>query len=112
MPKKRTLSAKGYAVVQTGGKQYLVHPSDTLKVEKLDADVGAKVEIDTVLALSDGKKLQVGAPTVEGAKVTCEIADQISGEKVVSFKKKRRKGYSRKKGHRQKLTVLTVQSIG
>ena len=65
-----------------------------------------------MLALSDGKKLSVGAPSIAGAKVTATVLEHIRGEKVVSFRKKRRKGYHRKKGHRQSLTVLRVDSIG
>lgn len=99
-----------YAVVETGGKQYLVKENDTLSVEKLEGEAGTKIELD-VLAVSDGKELKVGTPVVEGSKVVTSIVDQTKGKKVVNFKKKRRKGYSRKVGHRQKLTVLKVESI-
>ena len=102
---------EAYAVIETGGKQYRVQPGNTLKVEKLDSEVGAKVQISDVLAHSDGKTLQVGTPNVKGSEVTCTVVDHIRGDKVVSFKKKRRKGYTRKKGHRQDLTVLKVESI-
>ena len=101
-----------YAVVETGGKQYRVQAGDTLEVEKLDAEVGASVELDQVLAVSDGKELAVGTPKLEEAKVTSTVLDQIRGPKVVNFTKKRRKGYKRKVGHRQSLTVLKVESIG
>ncbi len=70
------------------------------------------MELDKVLAVSDGKELTVGTPILESAKVTSKVIDQIRGEKVINFKKKRRKGYSRKVGHRQSLTVLEVESIG
>jgi len=100
-----------YAVVETGGKQYLVKPNDMFRVERLDAEPGQQVELQPVLAVSDGEKLQVGAPEVEGAKVTSTVVEHVRGAKVVSFKKKRRKGYSRKQGHRQELTVLKVESI-
>jgi large subunit ribosomal protein L21 len=103
---------EAYAVVETGGKQYRVQAGDTLEVEKLDAEVGAAVELDQVLAVSDGKALSVGTPMLEKAKVTSTVLDQIRGPKVVNFKKKRRKGYKRKVGHRQSLTVLKVESIG
>ena len=102
---------EAYAVVETGGKQYRVQPGDTLNVEKLDAEVGAKIALDQVLALSDGTTLSVGKPTVEGAAVQAVVEDQIRGEKIFNFKKKRRKGYTRKVGHRQSLTVLKVESI-
>ena len=101
-----------YAVVETGGKQYCVKQGDKLTVERLDAKVGGKVTLSDVLAVSDGKELSVGTPKVKGGKVSAKVLDHIRGPKVVSFKKKRRKGYSRKKGHRQELTVLQVQSIG
>lgn len=102
---------EAYAVIETGGKQYRVQQGDTLNVEKLDAEVGASVELDRVLALSDGNELTIGAPTVETAKVVASVKDQIRGEKIFNFKKKRRKGYTRKIGHRQSLTVLTIDSI-
>jgi large subunit ribosomal protein L21 len=101
-----------YAVVQTGGKQYLVKANDTLKVEKLEAEAGAKVELKPVLAVSDGKTLTIGQPDVAGITVTASVVDQIRGEKLINFKMKRRKGYHRKKGHRQSLTVLKIDSIG
>ncbi len=105
------LTMEAYAVVETGGKQYRVSTGDTLSVEKLDAEAGDKIELSSVLAVSDGKKLTIGTPTVEDAKVTSTVVEQTRGPKVISFKKKRRKGYSRKKGHRQSLTVLKVESI-
>lgn len=102
---------EAYAVIETGGKQYRVQKGDTLNVEKLDAEVGASVELDRVLAVSDGSELKVGTPVVEAAKVVANVKDQIRGEKIHNFKKKRRKGYTRKIGHRQSLTVLTIESI-
>ncbi|MFU8779507.1 MAG: 50S ribosomal protein L21 [Kiritimatiellia bacterium] len=102
---------EAYAVVETGGKQYLVQTGDTLKVEKLEIEVGAKVSLDQVLALSDGATLKIGQPVVAGATVQAVVEDQIRGEKIINFKKKRRKGYTRKIGHRQSLTVLKVESI-
>jgi large subunit ribosomal protein L21 len=101
-----------YAVVGTGGKQYLVKAGDTLKVELLEGEAGSTVTLDSVLALSDGKTLTVGTPFVKGAKVSAEIVERVKAPKVVAFKKKRRKGYKRKVGHRQQLTVLRVASIG
>ena len=103
---------EAYAVVETGGKQYRVSAGDTIKVELLDVKAGDTVDIQPVLAVSDGKKLEVGTPTIEKAKVTSTVVEQTRGPKVVSFKKKRRKGYSRKVGHRQDLTVLKIESIG
>jgi large subunit ribosomal protein L21 len=102
---------EAYAVIETGGKQYRVRENDALRVERLEAEVGSQVAIDAVLAVSDGKQLRVGTPRVEGASVSSTVLDHVRGEKVVSFKKKRRKGYSRKVGHRQELTVLRVDKI-
>lgn len=99
-----------YAVIETGGKQYLVKENDTLSVEKIEGEAGTKVEL-SVLAISDGKELRVGTPVVAGSTVTTSIVEQTKGVKVINFKKKRRKGYSRKVGHRQKLTVLKIESI-
>jgi large subunit ribosomal protein L21 len=99
-----------YAVVETGGKQYLVKENDTLSVEKLEGESGTQIELK-VLAFSDGKELKVGTPVLEGGKVVTSIVEQTKGKKLVSFKKKKRKGYSKKIGHRQKLTVLKVESI-
>ena len=97
-----------YAVVETGGKQYLVKQNDRLKVERLDAETGKNVDLAPVLAVSDGKELRLGTPDIKEAKVTGTVIEHIRGKKVVSFKKKRRKGYSRKQGHRQELTVLKI----
>ena len=82
-----------------------------LRVERLDTEAGKSLTISEVLAVSDGKTLTVGTPTVKGAKVKSTVVEHIRGEKVISFKKKRRKGYARTKGHRQELTVLKVDSI-
>jgi large subunit ribosomal protein L21 len=101
-----------YAVVGTGGKQYRVKAGDTLKVELLEGEAGSTVVLDQVFAISDGKDLKVGTPLVEGAKVSAQIVEHTKAPKVVAFKKKRRKGYRRKVGHRQPLTVLRVASIG
>jgi large subunit ribosomal protein L21 len=103
---------EAYAVVETGGKQYRVMAGDQLRVEKIDVEVGAKFEMDKVLAISDGKDLTIGAPILDGTKVTSTVLDQIRDKKVINFKKKRRKGYKRKVGHRQSLTVLKIESIG
>jgi large subunit ribosomal protein L21 len=100
-----------YAVVESGGKQYRVVAGDTLKVETLEVDEGSTIDLTTVMAASDGTTLRIGKPTLEGVTVKASVVSHIRGEKVVSFKKKRRKGYSRKVGHRQNLTVLKVESI-
>ncbi len=100
-----------YAVLETGGKQYRVTPGETLEIELLDAEAGQDVELTQVLALSDGKELKIGMPYVQEAKVVLTIVGHKRGPKLINFKKKRRKGYSRKVGHRQELTVATVKSI-
>ncbi|MDP6357960.1 MAG: 50S ribosomal protein L21 [Kiritimatiellia bacterium] len=100
-----------YAVVQTGGKQYLVKEDDTLTVERLDAEAGADVKLEPVLARSNGEALEVGTPAIDAAAVTSTVVEHIRGPKLINFKKKRRKGYSRKVGHRQELTVIKVKSI-
>lgn len=99
-----------YAVIQTGGKQYRVEQGDTIRVEKLDGDVGAKVEFTDVLMVG-GEKVQVGKPHVGGAKVTAEIVAQDLAKKIIVFKMKRRKGYRRKNGHRQPYTELEIQKV-
>jgi large subunit ribosomal protein L21 len=101
---------EAYAVIETGGKQYRVQQGDILDVELLDAEEGASVEFET-LAVSDGSELTIGAPLVDGAKVTASVVQNLRGKKIYSFKKKRRKGYRRKIGHRQELTKIKVESI-
>jgi large subunit ribosomal protein L21 len=103
---------ESYAVVETGGKQYRVKLNDTVHVERLDAEVGSNLDLDAVLAVSDGTALKVGTPQIDGVTVTTKVVDHIRADKVVSFKKKRRKGYSRKVGHRQEQTILKVEKIG
>ena len=100
-----------YAVVRTGSKQFCVSKDDVIIVEKLDVESGGDVELKEVLMLDDGKKTILGTPLVEGAHVAATVLDQTRGEKVTVFKKKRRKGYKRSKGHRQQVTVLRVTDI-
>jgi len=100
-----------YAVLETGGKQYRVAVGNTIEIERLDAEAGQDVVLETVLALSDGQELKVGMPYVPDAKVTLSVIGHKRGKKLINFKKKRRKGYSRRMGHRQELTVATVKVI-
>ena len=102
---------EAYAVVETGGKQYRVSVGQTFEIERLDAKEGSDVELTSVLAVSDGTELKVGAPYVEGAKVVLTVNGEVLADKVVNFKMRRRKGYSRKVGHRQQLLKVTVKSI-
>ena len=100
-----------FAVIRSGGKQYKVAPNDVIRVEKLAAEVGAKVAFDEVLMLGEGDAVTVGRPRVEGARVSATVLEQIKDGKVVVFKKRRRKDYRRMRGHRQALTVLQVTGI-
>ncbi|MFH7325518.1 50S ribosomal protein L21 [Desulfurivibrio sp. C05AmB] len=100
-----------YAIIRTGGKQYQVAPGERLRVEKLAGEVGDTVELADVLLVADGSEIRVGRPMVEGAKVTARIIEQDKAKKVLVFKKKRRKGYRLKKGHRQPYTALEVKEI-
>jgi large subunit ribosomal protein L21 len=99
-----------YAVVRTGGKQYRVAKDSILKVESLVGDVGSKLTLSEVLMLG-GDTPKLGAPLVKGASVECEILEHGQGEKVIAFKKKRRKNTHRKRGHRQHFTAVKVLSI-
>jgi large subunit ribosomal protein L21 len=100
-----------YAVIRSGGKQYRVSPGDLVRVEKLDGEVGAKVDLTDVLLIGGNSDLKIGTPVLPEARVTAEIVAQGKAKKVVVFKKKRRKSYSRKRGHRQELTTLKVVEI-
>ena len=100
-----------YAIIRTGGKQYQVAAGDRVRVEKLDGVVGDTVELADVLMTVDGEAVKIGQPVVDGAKVTAKITEQGKGKKVIIFKKKRRKGYSMKKGHRQLYTALEIREI-
>jgi len=101
-----------YAVIKTGGKQYRVAKDDYLRIEKLDAEVGSTVEFDQVLLVGgDGADPKVGAPLLDGAKVTAEVVEQTRGPKIVIFTKRRRKNFRRRTGHRQYLTVVKIADI-
>ncbi|SDY29464.1 50S ribosomal protein L21 [Citreimonas salinaria] len=100
-----------FAVMKTGGKQYKVQQGDMLRIEKLAADAGETIQFNDVLMLG-GDKTVLGAPTVAGAAVQAEVIDQIRGEKLIHFVKRRRKhGSQRTKGHRQSLTLIKVTEI-
>lgn len=100
-----------YAVVETGGKQYKVKSGDTVRVEKLEGDIGSEVTLDKVLMTGDGDKFQTGAPYVQGATVLAKIVEQHRTRKIIVFKYKRRKGYRVKRGHRQHYTALRIGDI-
>ena len=100
-----------YAIVRTGGKQYQVEAGDTLRVEKLQGEVGDTVELDDVLLVVDGESVKIGQPVVEGAKVVAKVVEQGRHKKIIVFKKKRRQGYQVKNGHRQMYTALKIETI-
>jgi large subunit ribosomal protein L21 len=100
-----------YAVVRTGGKQYMVAEGDFLKIEKLPGEVGEKVVFDDILLVSNEGDLKVGSPRVEGSTVSGTIVEQGRGKRLIVFKMKRRKGFRKKQGHRQYFTGVKVESI-
>jgi large subunit ribosomal protein L21 len=101
-----------YAVIRTGGKQYRVASGQVVKVERLDGEIGETVAFDQVLMVGDDQgEPKIGAPLVTGAQVTAEVLEQGKGPKVIVFKKKRRKNYRRRRGHRQLQTVLRIRDI-
>ena len=100
-----------YAVIKTGGKQYRVSKNDVVRVEKIDAEVGSEIALDQVLLVGSGDSTKVGSPLVDGASVKASVLDQVKADKIVVFKKKRRKNYRKKQGHRQNLTVLRITDI-
>ena len=100
-----------YAVFKTGGKQYRVKPGDTLDVELLPNDVDSIAEFEEVLALSDGGEVTIGAPLVDGAKVTAQVVSHYKDRKLMVFKYKAKNRYRRKRGHRQTYTRLRIQDI-
>ena len=100
-----------YAVLETGSKQYRVAAGDTLEIERLDTEAGKPFTFDRVLLVNNDGKLHVGTPTVDGAKVVADVVAHKRGEKKLSFKMKRRKGYHKTIGHRQELTVVKITAI-
>jgi large subunit ribosomal protein L21 len=100
-----------YAVVETGGKQYRVAAGDKLEVEKLPVEAGNAYTFDKVLLVNNDGSVKLGAPTVEGASVDASVVEHVKGDKVIAFKFKRRKGYRKKKGHRQNLSVVEIKEI-
>ena len=101
-----------YAVIKTGGKQYRVREGDTLRVEKLAAEAGAKVQFDQILMMGEGDKVTVGTPYISGSQVSATVISQGRGEKIKVVKFKRRKNYLRRNGHRQAFTEVEITNIG
>jgi large subunit ribosomal protein L21 len=100
-----------YAIVEIAGQQFKVQKDQKIFVHRLAAETGSKVEFDRVLLVDNGGKINIGAPAIAGAKVTAEVNDHLKGDKVLVFKKKRRKGYKKKNGHRQSFTAITIKDI-
>ena len=100
-----------FAVLKTGGKQYKVIQGDLIDVEKLESDVGDKITLDQVLMVGEGEDVEVGSPYISNCQVTGEVMKQGKGAKIIVFKKKRRKNYRRKNGHRQFITQLKITEI-
>jgi large subunit ribosomal protein L21 len=100
-----------YAIVEIAGQQFKVERGVKVYVHRLDANEGAKVEFDKVLLVDNGGKVQIGTPSIDGAKVAATVLSHLKGDKVIVFKKKRRKGYQKSNGHRQQLTQILVQGI-
>jgi len=100
-----------YAVIKTGGKQYRVAPGENIKIESLEADVGATIVLDQVLMVADGEAVKVGTPTVTGAKVSATVVSHGRGPKIRIFKMRRRKHYQKTQGHRQNYTEIRVDAI-
>jgi large subunit ribosomal protein L21 len=100
-----------YAVIKTGGKQHRVSEGDVIAIEKINGERGDAVVFDQVLMVEQEGNIRVGRPLVEGAKVTGEIVAQTKGDKLIVFKMKKRKGYSKKNGHRQLLTRMKIKEI-
>jgi large subunit ribosomal protein L21 len=102
----------GYAVIRTGGKQYRVAPGDLLRIERLAGEVGAPVEFSEVLLTGGDGAVRIGTPLVDGALVRGTIIRQDRDRKILVYKKKRRKNYRRRRGHRQSVTTVRVTEIG
>ena len=100
-----------YAIVEIAGQQFKVEKDQQIFVHQLEGKAGDKVEFSNVLLLDDNGEIVVGAPAVEGAKVTAKIVEHAKGDKVIVFKKKRRKGYAVKNGHRQRFTKIAIDGI-
>jgi large subunit ribosomal protein L21 len=100
-----------YAIVEIAGQQFKVQKDQKIFVHRLAEEAGKKVTFNNVLLIDNDGKIQVGAPAIEGAKVTAKVLQHLKGDKVIVFKKKRRKGYKVKNGHRQYLTQIEIEKI-
>ena len=100
-----------YAIVEIAGQQFKVEKDQQIFVHRLDSKEGKKVTFDNVLLIETGGKVKVGAPNVSGAKVTAKVLEHLKGDKVIVFKKKRRKGHQKKNGHKQQYTLLHINKF-
>jgi len=100
-----------FAVIKTGGKQYLVRPGDKIKIEKIEGKEGEEVVFDKILLLEKEGDLKIGQPDISGAKVKAKIIQQGKGEKIIVFKYRPKKRYKKKKGHRQPFTLVEISSM-
>lgn len=100
-----------FAVVEIAGQQYKVSKSDTIHVPKLESEVGQKVTFDKVLLVGDDKQTKVGAPYIAGTQVEAKVVNHLKDDKVIIFKKNRRKGYKVRRGHRQQYTTLEITKV-
>lgn len=100
-----------YAVVKTGGKQYKVTEGDIIEIEKVDGNVGDTIELEEVLLIANSDTIQIGQPIVPNAKVVGSVVRQDKAKKIIIFKSKRRKGYRKKQGHRQRYTRVRINQI-
>jgi large subunit ribosomal protein L21 len=101
-----------YAIVNIAGKQFKVAKDQYIYAPKLEGEAGSSVSFDNVLLVDNGSGIEIGAPTVNGATVSGKILEHVKGNKVIVFKKKRRKGYVKRNGHRQQFTKVQIESIG
>lgn len=99
------------AIVEIAGQQFKVQKDQKIFVHRLSGDAGSKIDFDKVLLIDNGGKISLGAPAIAGAIVSAEINDHVKGDKVIVFRKKRRKGYVKRNGHRQSLTQITITGI-
>jgi large subunit ribosomal protein L21 len=101
-----------YAIVDIAGKQFKVAKDQYIYAPKMDGEAGSSVSFENVLLVDNGGSVEVGAPTVKGIKVSGKILEHVKGDKVIVFKKKRRKGYAKRNGHRQQFTKVQIENIG
>ena len=100
-----------YAIIETGGLQFRIEPGIRINIPRLDADEGSSVKLDRVLLIADGDDVVVGTPVIDGASVSAQVVEHGRDGKIVVYKRKRRKGYERKKGHRQDYTRIEIDTI-